>query len=50
MENQIIEQLNNDKLFKEIFCEINNYLFDADLMRGQVGELYRNITLEKLYG
>ena len=34
---------------KAIFCELNSYLFDADLMRGLTGELWRNISLDKLY-
>ena len=48
METKAIEQLNQEQIYKDIFCEINNYLFDADLMRGKVGELYRNIRLEQI--
>lgn len=49
MNEKMIEQLNKEKEEKSIFCEINDHLFNADLMRGITGEIYRSITLNKLY-
>ena len=43
-----IAQLNKEADEKAIFCEINDHLFNADLMRGITGEVYRRITLDKL--
>lgn len=49
MSELMIEQLNKEADEKAVFCELNSYLFDADLMRGLTGELWRNISLNKLY-
>jgi hypothetical protein len=49
MSTLAIEQLNKEADKKAIFCQINDSLFDADLMRGTVGEAYRNIELNELY-
>jgi len=48
MSELVIEQLNKEADEKAIFCELNSHLFDADLMRGEVGVAYRNIELNKL--
>lgn len=49
MSELAIEQLNKISLEKQIFCELNDYLFDGDLMGSETGKIWRkNITLEQL--
>lgn len=48
--NLVIEQLNKEADEKAIFCQLNSYLFDGDLMANEFGKIWRaNISLEQLY-
>lgn len=49
MEEKLIEQMNKEADEKEHFCFMNDYLFDADLMRGVTGAIWRQVKLEQLY-
>jgi len=50
MNEKMIERLNKEADEKAIYCQLCDYLFDADLMAGFHGQLWRaNISLEQLY-
>lgn len=49
MNELFIAQLNQEAEEKAIFCELSQYLFDADLMIITGGTTWREITLDRLY-